>query len=300
MGLPELKAVSAAARLGSLSRAAEALNITQPALSRRIFEAETAVGVTLFERLSRGVRATEACLAFLRHAEIALTSIEDGVSAALQLESDTTRSVAIGVIEVLCDDRLFAACHAALARFTGASVDFKVASWSSDVSTDLMAGTTRIGLRYRKDPSSQLECMWIADDPVVVACSSSHPLASHRAVTMEELEREQWVGGPVPIDRSNVGYEDGIRFLGFQGWHTMDVNTIYARIRLIEAGLGIAIIRRACIASQLEAGTLVELPTSLSLSLPIFLAWRRGTYLGPVAEMLVDEIRTRFAESTAN
>lgn len=295
MGLPELKAVSVAARLGSLSRAAEVLHITQPALSRRIAEAEDAVGVALFERLARGVRPTEACLAFLRHAEIALTSIEDGVNAALQLDSDVASAITVGVIEVLCDDRLFAACHSVLSSVAGASIDFRVASWSADVSDDLMAGRTKIGLRYRKDSSSQLECTWIADDPVVVACSPVHPLATRGSVTIEELEQSQWVGGPVPIDRSNIGYEDGIRFLGFQGWNTMDVNTIFARIRLIEAGFGIALIRRACIARQLEAGNLVELATPLALSLPIFLAWRRGAYLAPAAEMLVDQLRRNFA-----
>lgn len=297
MGLPELKAVSTAARLGSLSRAAEVLNITQPALSRRIAEAEKSVGIILFERLSRGVKPTDACRAFLRHAEIALTSIEDGISAALQSESEISGAMSVGVIEVLCDDRMFAACHTVLSRFTGSTMDFRVSSWSADVSDDLMAGRTKIGLRYRKDPSSQLESLWIADDPVVVACSSSHPLAGRQMLTIEELEQAQWVGGPVSIDRSNAGYEDGVRFLGFQGWRTMDVNTIYARIRLIEAGLGIALIRRACIARQLAGGELVELSTPLAMSLPIFLAWRRGAYLGPVAEMLVSELRANFAEA---
>ncbi|RYE37512.1 MAG: LysR family transcriptional regulator, partial [Hyphomicrobiales bacterium] len=66
LGLVELRSVISAARLGSFGRAAAALHVTQPALSRRIAEAEASLGVQLFERLSRGVRPTDACLAFLR------------------------------------------------------------------------------------------------------------------------------------------------------------------------------------------------------------------------------------------
>src|SRR5262245_44673577 len=85
--LANLRAVLTAARLGSFSRAAEALNITQPALSRGIAEAESALEVQLFERRPRGVQATEACLAFIGHAETALNSIENGREAVRETEN---------------------------------------------------------------------------------------------------------------------------------------------------------------------------------------------------------------------
>src|SRR5687768_16416348 len=106
LGIPELRSISLAARLGSLSRTADALNITQSALSRRIAEAERSLGITLFDRLPRGVKPTEACLAFLQHAEIALTSINEGREAALDVQKRRMQAISIGVLEVLCDEML--------------------------------------------------------------------------------------------------------------------------------------------------------------------------------------------------
>ncbi|MCB2075335.1 MAG: LysR family transcriptional regulator [Novosphingobium sp.] len=295
--MPELKAVSTAARLGSLSRAANVLHITQPALSRRIAEAEKSVGVVLFERLPRGVKATEACLAFLRHAEIALTSIDEGIDAALQMQSDKVHSLSIGLLEVLCDDTLTKCCREVLTSFVGSSISFSVSSWSSDISADLTSGKIKLGLRYRKDSSPQLESIWIADDPVIVVCASSHPLAKNSEVTVEELEQVQWVGAPMAIDRTSDNYDEGLRFLGFEGWKTMEVSTIHARTKLSEAGFGVALIRRACVVDQLEAGSLVELSTPLSLSIPIFLAWRRGAYLGRMADKLISELRGAYTNA---
>lgn len=291
LALSELKAVSVAARLGSLSRAADALNLSQPALSRRIAEAEKSVGITLFERLPRGVRATEACLAFLSHAEIALTSIDDGVTAALQSRNGAAQRLPIGLLEVFCTNLITDSVRTVLSRYEVANIDFKVTNWSTEISSDLMSGRTKLGLRYRKDSSPQLESIWLADDPVIVACSPSHPLARRDNVTVEDLESSQWVGAPMAIDRVSEFYNEGLRFLGFENWQTMDVATIYARIRLVEAGFGIALVRKACVESELQSGKLVELHTPLSMSLPIFLTWRRGAHLGGMAEEILRELK---------
>ncbi len=290
LAFSELKAVSVAAHLGSLSRAADALNLSQPALSRRIAEAEKSVGVPLFDRLPRGVKATEACLAFLSHAEIALTSIDDGVAAALQCREGAPPSISFGLLEVFCSPAITDCFRTALSKFGGAGIDIKVSNWSTSVSSDLMSGKTKLGLRYRKDSSPQLESIWLTDDPVIVICGSSHPLARRTNVTVEELEGSQWVGAPMAIDRVSEYYNEGLRFLGFENWKTMEVATIYARIRLVEAGFGIALVRKACVENELQIGSVVELDTPLSMSLPIFLSWRRGAHLDGLAEEVTKQL----------
>ncbi|MCB2076807.1 MAG: LysR family transcriptional regulator [Novosphingobium sp.] len=291
-----LNAVSVAARLGSLSRAADMLNLSQPALSRRITEAERLIGVPLFERLPRGVKATDACLAFLSHAEIALTSIDEGISAALCINNNTIQNLSVGLLEVFCDPVIMACCRKVVSKYDGAKIDFKAMHWSSEVSADLMSGRIKLGIRYRKDVSSQLESVWIADDPVIVACSASHALARRDSVTIKDLQDSRWIGAPMAIDRANEYYQEGLRFLGFEDWQTSEVTSIFARTRLIEAGFGVALVRRACVEEELQRGSLVELRTPLSMSIPIFLAWRRGAHLGDMAEELISELRGRHEE----
>jgi DNA-binding transcriptional LysR family regulator len=67
ISLREVEMVLRVAELGSISRAAQALNIVQPALSRHIQKIEAALGAALFLRLPRGVRPTPAGQAFLEH-----------------------------------------------------------------------------------------------------------------------------------------------------------------------------------------------------------------------------------------
>jgi DNA-binding transcriptional LysR family regulator len=296
LGLVELKSISVAARLGSLSRAAAALNITQPALSRRIAEAEKSLGVQLFDRIPRGVRATEACLAFLQHAEIALANINEGRRAAADVERQQAQVLQIGMMEALCDDVLIAACEATQFSFPGVGITFASALTSAQVSADVLAGDVRLGLRYRQDPSTNLDSAWLADDDVIVACAPSHPLASAGTASLDELEQAQWIGFPLPIDRTvTPDVDEGLAIAGYHNWRTMSVSTIYARLELLKAGFGVGLVRKALVASQLATGSIVELRTPLNLRVPIYLTWRRGSDLGEAAERLRDELVSAYS-----
>lgn len=292
--LVDLRTVSVAARLRSFSRAAEALNLTQPAFSRRIAEVEKTLGISLFERLPRGVRPTEACLAFLRHAEIALNSVEAGRAAALEVESRRAREISFGVLENLCDEALVAACWATLSGIEGAAINFRPRSLSAEISADLLAGETKLGLRYNRDPDPQLETMWIADDPIAIACAASHPLGATGKATLEDLERAQWIGSPAAVRGATTSPED-LPSAVFQGWSAMRLAPIFARLKLLEAGFGLAMMRHASIREQVARGSIVELKTPLALSLPIFLTWRRGAPLADAADHLREQVRGFYA-----
>ena len=68
MDLTRLRYFSAVAQAGSFSRAAAALHLSQPALSRQVLLLETELGQRLFERTGRGAQLTESGAALLEHA----------------------------------------------------------------------------------------------------------------------------------------------------------------------------------------------------------------------------------------
>lgn len=299
ISLAELKAISLVARHGSLSKSAALLNVTQPALSRRISEAESAIGVKLFERKSRGVVPTPACDALLRHAEIALASVEDGMEAARNAVSNGLQDITIGVLEVLFDDYLLHIVNDALLQFSGAQIQFKSYTWSKDISDDLAAGKIKIGLGYRTHHKPHIEATWIADDRISVGCSPSHPLAEVHNVTLDQLEDAQWIGNPATIDLAFYALEEKIRGGEIRNWKTMDVGTIHARKKLTEAGFGLALLRRLCILPELNSGRIVELNTPLAQSMPIFLSWRHGAYLGGLGEFLSERLKQEYFQIIA-
>jgi hypothetical protein len=76
----------------------------------------------------------------------------------------------------------------------------------------------------------------------------------------------------------------------------MKMVPIFARLKLLEAGFGLALVRRACLG---ERGPIVELETPMRLSLPIFLAWRRGIHFGRAEERLREELRVTYQALSA-
>src|SRR4029078_5207953 len=84
------------ARTGNVSRAAEALYVTQPALTARIQALEKELGEILFRRTGRGVRLTDAGRVFLPNAERAVQAIDDGRQALTDLRSASAGRLALG------------------------------------------------------------------------------------------------------------------------------------------------------------------------------------------------------------
>src|SRR5918996_5092621 len=92
----QVQAFIEVARTGNVSRAAEALYVTQPALTARIQALEKELGETLFVRTGRGVRLTDAGRVFLPNAERAVQAIDDGRQALTDLRSASAGRLALG------------------------------------------------------------------------------------------------------------------------------------------------------------------------------------------------------------
>jgi DNA-binding transcriptional LysR family regulator len=84
------------ARQGNLSRAAEVLHVTQPALTARVQALEAEVGQALFVRGRRGMTMTDAGRAFLPYAERAMIALDDGASLVRDLARGGTGELVIG------------------------------------------------------------------------------------------------------------------------------------------------------------------------------------------------------------
>ena len=95
MELAQFEAFVEANQWGSFRRAAEALLLSQPALSERIKRLEAEVGRPLFERLGRGVQITEAGRALLPFAEQSLKAMRDGREAARHVDAKSAGVLSI-------------------------------------------------------------------------------------------------------------------------------------------------------------------------------------------------------------
>ncbi|WP_322066506.1 LysR family transcriptional regulator [Burkholderia ubonensis] len=98
MDLTLLRAFAAVAREGNLTRAAEQLHLTQPAVSLQVKHLQETLGVVLFTRTSRGLALTRDGQTLLPHAERALAAAADVQRAAAALRHEVRGRLRIGTI----------------------------------------------------------------------------------------------------------------------------------------------------------------------------------------------------------
>ena len=103
MEIAQLRTLIHVAELGSLSKAADRMNIAQPALSRQVRMLEEELGVTLFARHGRGMVLTEQGREALKHATRVMAEIEEIRIGASQIDAPLTGQVAIGLPPTVAD-----------------------------------------------------------------------------------------------------------------------------------------------------------------------------------------------------
>jgi len=121
--LPQIEAFLEVARRQNLSRAAEALFVSQPTLTARLQSLESSLGEQLFVRTRRGMRLTEAGEAFLPYAEHAVTALADGRERLGELRRGVAGRLVLGAPPTVSTYTL----PALLARFSAAHPNVRLA-----------------------------------------------------------------------------------------------------------------------------------------------------------------------------
>ncbi len=185
--LTELRGLCLAIELGSLGRAAGAMSISQPALSKRMRELERLAGTALLERSPRGVRATIAGERLYREARTLLTHA-DAVEELLDGLRGERTPVRLAASHTIAEF-LLAAPLAAYRERSGHRVTLELVSANSAVVRDLVrerrvdiglaaAASDEQGVRgLRETP--------LCDDEVVVAVPTGHPWCGARTIELD-------------------------------------------------------------------------------------------------------------------
>jgi DNA-binding transcriptional LysR family regulator len=275
------------ARLNSVSRAAESLYVTQPTLTARLHALERELGERLFVRARHGMRLTEAGRAFIPHAERAVRALREGRKAIAELESGSAGQLLVGAAPAVSTYIL----PAVLESFVTAHPRVEVAvrtGHSEDVLGMVLADQAQIGLgRALRHPDVQLQPFY--EEELVLVVAPDHPFARQGKATMAGVGGEQLI----MFDRTSSYYEithaaflsAGVTLRGM-----MELDNIEAAKKMVERGLGVALLPRTAISRELAAGGLsrVELSDGSPMRRSIVAMRRRdaGEPTGVVAAFL--------------
>ena len=280
------------ARLRGFTRAGAVLHCSQPAISRRITLLEAELGAPLFDRVSGGVVLTDAGTALLPHAEAALAATRDGAAAVRDVIRDGGGHVSLAVVGTLASARLVDRLKRFRRRHAKVRVELRTAT-SAKVSELVRCGDATLGLRYGSDDSADLVSRTITHEPVIVVAAADHRLADGKSHTPAALAGERWVTFPARTSRETY-VELLARTLAAAGIDAPDIiaiDSLTAQKRLVEAGLGIAMLARSHVDDELRLGTLavIEVP-ALRAKIPVAVVHRKHGYLGAAARELLTEL----------
>jgi DNA-binding transcriptional LysR family regulator len=251
MHLAQVEGFLEVARRSNLSRAAETLFITQPALTARLRALEAEVGSPLFRRGRRGMVLTDAGRAFLPYAERAVRALQDGTSAIERLP--LTDELVLGAAPAISTYVL----PQLLVRFEAANpaVRLSVRTGHSEEILDMVVrGDVQIGLA-RELHHPALETMGLYEDELVLVVEPGHPLARHHRVTIDRVRDARLI----LFDRTSSYYDLTnalFRPAGSPPRGVLELDHIDAAKQMVLAGLGVALLPTTAVAGELRSGTL--------------------------------------------
>lgn len=292
MELSEIIAFVSINRIGNFTRAAEHLNLSQPAISRRIELLERELGAPLFERLSTGIRLTEAGKAFLPFAQQALAAIEDGRAAVFGIEKEELGTITLALVGTLASTQLTGHLQAFRKKHPRVRLYLRTGR-SDEVSALVFQGDAQLGLRYFTDPRTDICSIPTINEPLVVACATQSKFVADEPTQASELLDVPWVTYPIHAGSSGEPFaltlESQLLRNGLVTAERIFIDSLTAQKRLIEADFGIGLLPRSSIEEELRLGTLRILPVeSLQTSVPIMAIYRRKSYMSRASRELLD------------
>ncbi len=291
MDLRILRYFLAVADEGNITRAAERLHVSQPALSTQLAALEDELGHKLFERSARGITLTEKGLALRQRADD-LVELAERVEAEIKAPGtdEIAGTVSIGAGETPAF-RFVARAAEELHR-KNPKLCFSVSSGNGeDIVAHLREGTFDLGVLIgpgRYDGFDYLTLPYTHHWGLAVREDS--PLAAKKRLSPKDAR-----GIPLICSRQAMVKE----FLA--GWFgcpfgKLDVvanyNLIYNAAVFVEAGLGAAVCIDGMIPQEF-AGRVVFRPFSPALTSDVYIAWRRNAALPPAANALLAAVRSK-------
>jgi DNA-binding transcriptional LysR family regulator len=197
LDLHQLNAFLAIVSTGSLGRAAEALHVTQPALSRTVRRLEDQLGAPVFERHSKGMQLTAIGEALLPHATLLQRESEQTVEEINAMRGLSKGVIRVGAVGSVASLVLPMAVSAVLKKWPNLTVFVIEGVWDRLADAlmkreiDLAVG---IAGAATDDIDEIKDCRW--EDQSYVVAAMDHPLRKKRKLRLADTLDEQWAIPP--------------------------------------------------------------------------------------------------------
>jgi DNA-binding transcriptional LysR family regulator len=275
MDLRRLEIFAKVAEIGSFSRAADALSLTQPTVSEHVRGLEDELGVQLLDRLGRGAAPTRAGILFLGYAQRLLALAREARQAIDQFQGRTSGELTVGYPEI--------------------SISLLIGD-SRQVTEWVDGGRVEVGVVGARPATRTVEWRELASDELVVVVPAGHRWFDFSTVTVAALRaeplvlRERGSGSRQALERALE--EAGLALGAFRV--VGEMGSTQAIKQAVRAGVGVSLISRRAVADECRARLLHCVAVKdLRVSRSFYLVTHRDRSRSPLAAAFLEFLESQ-------
>jgi DNA-binding transcriptional LysR family regulator len=282
MDISQLEVFLSVAQERSFSRAAESLHRTQPAVSQAVRRLEAELGEPLFDRSSKDGTLTAAgrvlfefaqqMMNLRQHAHSAIRELRDLHRGKLTLSAN--EYTVMGLLPLIPTFR---------ARHPHIKIEVK-RSLASRIPSEILGRDAEIGVVTFKPNDTSISSIPVISDELALIVAPEHPLATGGTVSVKELGAETFIAHNVPSpyrERVIKTFEKHRTPLNI----SMEMPTLEAIKRMVEDRMGVALVPRLTVQTEIARGLLVGLTVKeMRLERKLYLIYRKGASLSHAAK----------------
>ena len=277
----QLRLFLALAETGSVSAAAKVMHVTQPTASMQLREVTHAVGVPLYEVVSRRVYLTEAGQALARTARAIAgewDAFEQGISGAKGLTSGRLKVAVVSTAKYFVPRLLGSFCK------LHPQIDISLEVLNRDhVITRLRANQDDLYVMSMPPGDLPLEDQILMPNPLVVIAAAGHRLATRKRVTLAQLQGERFILREKGSG-TRMATDAHLRQLGFVPGAVLELGSNEAIKESVEGQLGVSIVSRHALGPHWDGLAILNVQ-GFPIQSQWHLVWPKGKRLSPIAEV---------------
>jgi DNA-binding transcriptional LysR family regulator len=284
--LRQLEIFAKVAELGSFSKAAEALFLTQPTVSEHIRTLEDELGVRLLDRLGRGAAVTKGGALLLSYAQRMLALAREARQAMESFQGRMSGELLVGASTIPGEYILPALIGRFKEKFPDIAITLLIGD-SQAVTDWVMEGRAEIGVVGARSSHRGMEYRELMPDDIVLIVSGTHPWHGRKQVTLEELRaeplllRERGSGTRAALETALEAAGADLSTFRVVG----EMGSTQAIKQAVKAGVGVSLVSRRAVEEECRAGTVWCLRVKdLKITRAFYLATHRERSRSPLAE----------------
>ncbi|APW44306.1 LysR substrate-binding domain-containing protein [Rhodoferax saidenbachensis] len=290
----QLLLLVALAEEGNIHRAAQVLNMTQPAASKLLKDLEDALEVSLFDRLPRGMRPTWYGETMIRHARMALTSLNQAHEELEAAKNGQFGQVSVGAITA--PGLALLPPTVSLVKREHPNLQIALQIETSDVLIErLNQGKLDILVArlFAQHDKTELRYEMLTDEPVCAVARPGHPLLRVNALSLKELSESGWIispSGSVLRHRFELMFqEEGIKAPA----NVVETASLLFTTKMLQQSDMLSVVATDVARYYADHGLLAILPITLPCQMDAFgIITRRDRLLSPAAKVMLRALKT--------